>query len=459
MNLAYEIQDAADELAAVEAEIARRERALLIKQHLVPKFRRYLKPARNKGAHGGRGSAKSWSFAKLIIIWCIDNPGTRVVCIREVQKTLGQSVKRLLEDEIQREAVGDLFKVGAHTIGTPGGGIIIFQGMQDHTAESIKSLEGFDIAWVEEAQTMSARSLMMLRPTLRKPKSELWFTWNPRHKTDPVDDFLRNEKNPPPDSIIQQVNWQDNPHFPDVLRLEMEWDRRRDPDKYAHVWAGAYERNSEARVFKNWTIAAFDIPDRVEWLLGGDFGFANDPTTAIAGWVDEAAKKLFLRFEVFLIGCEIDDTTALYDSLGCTKDHVHEIARPMEHRGKDEFFPKAQGDDPCERLFRMWPMRADSARPETISYLTRHGYPFIVPATKGPGSVQEGVTFIKNYDVVIHESLTHTIDEFTNYSYKVHSLTQQIIPILEDKKNQIIDPVRYMLEPLRAEPEARAGVF
>ena len=131
----------------------------------------FLQPSRYKGAYGGRGSAKSHEFAKNVLKRCIEKPGTRVVCVREIQRTLEQSVKRLLDDKIEAFGVKDQFKTTNTQIETPGGGVIIFQGMQDHTAESIKSLEGFDIAWVEEAQTVSERSLTLLRPTIREPGS------------------------------------------------------------------------------------------------------------------------------------------------------------------------------------------------------------------------------------------------------------------------------------------------
>ncbi len=143
------------------------------------------------GAHGGRGSAKSHYFAEKLVRRCVAMRGTHAVCIREVQKSLAQSAKRTIEGKIQTLGVGHLFDVQKAEIKTPGGGLIIFQGMQNHTADSIKSLEGYDVAWVEEAQTLSQTSLRLLRPTLRKPGSELWFSWNPKKPDDPVDDFLR----------------------------------------------------------------------------------------------------------------------------------------------------------------------------------------------------------------------------------------------------------------------------
>jgi phage terminase large subunit len=153
---------------------------------------------------------------------------------------------------------GEFFEVQDAVIKSRrGNGRIIFQGMQNHTADSIKSLEGYDRAWVEEAQSLSQQSLDLLRPTIRKPGSELWFTWNPRNESDPVNWLLRGD-NPPPQSVVIEVNFQDNPWFPDVLKDEMEYDMRRDPDKFQHVWKGAYLQNSQSRVFRNWSIEEFE---------------------------------------------------------------------------------------------------------------------------------------------------------------------------------------------------------
>jgi len=210
-------------------------------------FAPLLKPARYKGAYGGRGSGKSWFFATLLIEACLAAPGEnggigmRAVCIREVQKSLKESSKRLIEDVLQRYGLGESsgFKVFSDVIQTPGDGIIIFQGMQDHTAESIKSMEGFSRAWVEEAQTLSERSLQLLRPTIRVPGSELWFSWNPRRRTDPVDVMLRGP-NPPTDSIVVRANWRENPYFPEVLEQERLDCMRADPEQYGHIWEGEY---------------------------------------------------------------------------------------------------------------------------------------------------------------------------------------------------------------------------
>lgn len=386
-----------------------------------------LQPSRYKGIYGGRGGAKSHHFAEMLLERCLLKP-TRGVCVREVQQSLEQSVKRLLEDKIKSLGLGSKFQVMHAHIEAPQNGVIIFRGMKDATAESIKSLEGYDVAWVEEAQSLSQRSLDLLRPTIREKGSELWFSWNPRHKTDPVE-FLRSE-DPPPDSIVVGTSYRDNPWFPDVLRADMEYDRRRDPEKYQHVWEGGYERHSEARVFKNWRVEEFETPADTMFYFGGDWGFSVDPTVLIRCWAKipvagtPGRGTIYIDREVYKIGCEIDHTPALFDTLE-------------------------------NGMARNWPIVADSARPETISYLKRHGYDKIEPAIKGANSVKEGVIFLQGYDIIIHPCCPHTIDEFTNYRYKTSQLfvtpenPDGVTNILEDAKNHVVDSVRYALERLR----------
>jgi len=212
-----------------------------------------LAPSRYKGAFGGRGSGKSHFFAEMAVEWAIMHRGARIVCVREVQKSLKESVKLLIEDKIQDLGVQRLFSVLHDRIETPGGGLILFQGMQEHTKESIKSLEGFDVAYVEEAQTMTGGSLEMLRPTIRNPGSELWFSWNPRHATDPVDALLRGPA-PPPDAIVVQANYMDNPFFPDVLEDERAFDAQHSPVRYAHIWLGEYEPMAVGAIWNMATI-------------------------------------------------------------------------------------------------------------------------------------------------------------------------------------------------------------
>jgi len=371
-----------------------------------------LQPARYKGAHGGRGSGKSHFFAEALVEDHIRFPGLRSVCIREIQRSLEQSAKRLIEDKIEALGVGPMFEVQRDRIICPGDGLIIFQGMQNHTADSIKSLEGYDRAWVEEAQSLSQRSLDLLRPTMREAGSEIWFSWNPRRDSDPVDRFMRDD--PPDSAVVVQVNYPDNPWFPDVLREEMEWDKRRDPDKYTHIWLGEYQRNSEARVFHNWRVEEFDTPDDARFYFGADWGFAIDPTVLIRVFVKD--RTLYIDQEAYKVGCQIDRTPDLFDKV-----------------------PES----------RKWPIIADCARPETIDYMRRHGYPRIEPAKKGKDSVHDGVEFLKSYDIIVHPRCKHAADELALYSYKTDKLTGEVLPVLEDKKNHVIDSIRYAIEKTR----------
>ena len=364
------------------------------------------------GCHGGRGSGKSHFFAEHMIERSIAAK-TDAVCIRENQKSLDQSVKKLLEGKIQALNAGAYFEVQDAKIKSSNGGLIIFQGMQNHTAESIKSLEGYDIAWVEEAQTLTQKSLDMLRPTIRKPDSELWFSWNPRLETDPVDVLLRGE-NPPPNAVVVEANYGDNPWFPAVLRDEMDYDRGRDPEKYAHVWLGQYQRNSEARVFRNWRIEEFEAPDGVTFRLGADWGFSIDPSVLVRSYI--VGRNLYVDHEAYMVGCEITNLPALFMSV-----------------------PEAE----------KWPMVADSARPETISHMRHNGFPKILPAVKGARSLEEGVEWLKSFDIVVHPRCKHLIDELSLYSYKTDPMTGQVLPALADKDNHCIDALRYACEGVR----------
>jgi phage terminase large subunit len=375
-------------------------------------FRPLLAPARYKGAHGGRGSGKSHFFGEL---WLDESIGEKLdfVCVRETLKSLEFSVKKLLESKIEKFNAGSYFDVQDRRILSRLGGVTIFEGMQNHTADSIKSLEGFDRAWFTEAQRAADKSLTLLRPTIRKPGSQLWFDWNPDKPTDPVDVLLRGEK-PPPDTIVVQANFMDNPWFPPELLGEMEYDRGRDVDKYEHVWLGGYQNNSEARVFKNWKIAEFDIDPG--WILrqGADWGFSVDPSTLVQCAI--VGRTLYVIHEAYQVGCEIDFLPDLFRTV-----------------------PEAE----------RWPTTADSARPETIAYMKRHGFPKMVAAIKGARSLEEGVEFLQTYDIVVHPRCKHTIQELTAYSYEVDEDSGQVLPKLADKDNHVIDALRYANEAAR----------
>jgi phage terminase large subunit len=246
---------------------------------VAPVFEPLLEPSRYKGAWGGRGSGKSQFFADAIVIESLRRPGLRVLACREIQKSLKESAKRLIESKIEDYCLVGMFDIQAAEIKTPGGGLITFAGLQDHTSESIKSYEGFDIAWVEEAQTVSQRSLNLLRPTIRKPGSELWFSWNPRFDTDAVDQMLRGDE-VPSGSIVVRANHNDNPWFPSELEQERLDCIRMQPEQYDHIWEGGYvtavesayfaRSLAEAREQGRITTLALDklLPIRAYWDIG-----------------------------------------------------------------------------------------------------------------------------------------------------------------------------------------------
>jgi len=371
-----------------------------------------LQPARFKGAWGGRGSGKSHFFGELLVEECISGH-IRAVCGREVQNSIKDSSKQLIEDKINLLGVGHLFNITEKEIKGPSDSLIVFKGLQNHTTQSIKSLEGFNRLWIDEAQSVSQKSLDLAIPTFRTPGSQIWMSWNPERDTDPVDKFFRDNADDTA-IICVRANYLDNPWFPAELSADMERDKRRDPDKYAHIWLGEYQRNSESRVFKNWTVQEFDRPVGTIYRMGLDFGFAIDPTALVRCSLDGNA--LYIDHEAVMVGCEIVNTP--------------DLLRRVPESDK-------------------WFITADSARPETISHLQKHGYPKITYAKKGAGSVDDGVEFLKSFDIIVHPRCVETIRELTLYSYKLDKLTGAILPILEDKDNHIMDALRYACEGIR----------
>ena len=381
-----------------------------------PKWARpLLEPKRYKGASGGRGSGKSHLFAECVVEAHILDPDSSTVCIREIQKSLKFSAKKLIEDKIVSMGVSDYFDITLTEIRNKRGrGIIIFQGMQDHTSESIKSLEGFDIAWVEEAQSLSKRSIELLLPTIRKPNSEIWFSWNPYMDTDPVENMIVWSDD---NAVRVHVNYNQNPFIDEVLLDEAERHKRNKPGSFGHVWLGEYATKSDAQIFKNkYEIREFE-PDGSygEPLHGMDFGFANDATTAIRIYIKNDV--LYIYQEAYKVGLELDDT-AMY-----LKSKIPDIDKYV--------------------------IQADCARPESISYLKRKGLQRITGVKKWSGSVIDGIEFIKSFDkIVIHPQCENTISEFRLYSYKIDRRTGDILPDVEDANNHIIDAIRYSLSTL-----------
>jgi phage terminase large subunit len=267
-------------------------------------FQPLLTPARYKGAHGGRGSGKSHFFGEFLCEECQSTKGTLAVCIREVQRTLAQSSKRLIESKIQALGLGSGFKVWHDKIETPGDGLIIFQGMQDHSAESIKSLEGFRIAWVEEAQTLSARSLSLLRPTIRAEGSEIWASWNATRKSDAVDDFFRGPNGLPKGAVLVKANWRDNPWWNEILEAERQLELERYPERYDHTYEGGYAQAFEGAYYASLlTKAKLEgrigkvsadplLPIRAFHDIGGSSATADAYTIWIVQWVGQEIRVL-----------------------------------------------------------------------------------------------------------------------------------------------------------------------
>ena len=391
---------------------------------VAPVFRPLLQPSRYKGAYGGRASAKSHFFADLAIMNARKEK-CGIICVRETQMSLAESVKKLIETKIEVHGLGADFNILQTHIECKNGSRIAFQGMQNHTAESIKSLQGYKIAWVEEAQSLSQRSLDLLRPTIRLDDpngppppngidiSELWFSWNPYKATDPVDQLLRGE-HPPPRSIVVKANYRDNPWLPQSMKEEIVYDRSRDIGRYAHVWLGEYLDRSESRVFKNWKVEEFERPPGTIFRLGADWGYSIDPSVLVR--CSTEGNVLYIDHEAYMIGCEIVNLPDLFRRV-----------------------PESE----------KWFITADSARPETISYMQKHGFPKMNYALKGKNSIKEGIEFMQSYDIVVHPRCVNVIEELSTFSYKTDPHTGQVLPLMEDRRNHTIDSIRYALEGAR----------
>jgi phage terminase large subunit len=333
-----------------------------------------------------------------------------ILCAREIQKSISDSVHKLLSEQLEEMGLGGFYDITRDAIRGQNGTEFIFKGLRANPQE-IKSMEGIDICWVEEAQAVSAESWDVLIPTIRKPGSEIWVTFNPLDEQDPT--YQRFIVNPSADALVRKVNFDENPYFPEVLRKEMEWLKRRDYESYLHIWEGEVRKISNALVFSGrFKVESFDTPNNARFYHGCDWGFANDPTTLVRCFVDNGT--LYIDQEAWGVGVEIDQTPQLFDSVDTA---------------------------------RRWPIKADCARPETISYMRRQGFN-VTAAKKWQGSVEDGIEHIKTYDIVIHPRCRHIIDEFNRYSYKVDKQTGDILPVIVDAYNHGIDALRYSLDGL-----------
>jgi phage terminase large subunit len=332
-----------------------------------------------------------------------------VLCAREYQNSIQESVHWLLTDQIGRLGYEADFLIQQQTIRGINGSEFIFKGLKNNP-HALKSLEGIDVCWVEEAEKLSQQSWQILIPTIRKEGSEIWVSFNPDLETDPTSQMFI--VNPMPMAQIVRIDWQDNPDFPQDLRKHMEYLAEVDVDAYNHVYGGEFRQHSEAQVLRGkWGIEYFE--PQPEWdgpYHGSDLGFAQDPTTLMRCWIYE--RNLYVQELVYRIGLELD-------------------AMP------DAFKPAGN-----------YLIRMDNSRPETVSYLRRQGLN-VTACAKGKGSVEDGIAFLRSFErIIIHPESRHTQEEARLYSYKVDRLSGDVLPVIVDAHNNTWDGVRYALEPV-----------
>ncbi len=380
---------------------------------LIPVFKAPRGSVRYRASWGGRGGGKSFSFALMASIFGYQEK-LRILCTREYQSSIKESFHAELKNAIESMPwLAHHYDVGIDYIRGANGTEFIFKGLQK--MGSIKSLAQIDIAILEEAEDIGENSWLELEPTIRSNKSELWVLWNPKRENSAVDKRFR--KFPPKDALIAEIHCYDNKWLSEALKRQRIRDMEiMDASTYRHVWDGAYLKNDEATVFADkWEIKEF-TPDR-KWerpYHGLDFGFSNDPTAGCKVWIHE--ENLYIEYEAFKIGLELDDTAYFL------KEKIPDIEKHV--------------------------IRADNARPESISYLKRKGLSRIEACKKGKGSVEDGISFIKSHRrIFIHPRCKNIIEELSLYSYKVDRVTGDISPNIIDTYNHGIDAIRYALEP------------
>jgi phage terminase large subunit len=364
--------------------------------------------------YGGRAGRKSWEVANSLIIKAINNPNLLILCTREIQNSIQDSVLRLLANQIERMGVSHYFEIQKTTIRCKtSGSEFIFKGLNGLTIDSIKSLEGADICWIEEAHSVSEHSWQVLIPTIRKAGSRILITFNPDLATDPV--YKRFVLNTPPKTYVFKVNYLQNPDCPQEVKDEANYLKRVDYESYAHIWLGEVREHSDAQIFKGkYKVESFDVDSSFGYpLLGADWGFAQDPNTLVKVYIK--GRKLYIRSEVYRIGCEIEDTPAMFDQL---------------------------------QDVRSYTVRADSARPELVKYMQVKGFK-IVSVDKWSGSVEDGISFMRSFEeIVIHSDCPHTAEEFRLYSYKIDKRTGDVLPDVVSLNDHCIDSIRYALQPM-----------
>ena len=365
-------------------------------------------------SHGGRGSGKSYTFALMAALRGYQLP-LRILCTREMQNSIRESMHAEIRKAIDSLPwLANHYDVGRDYIRGKNGTEFIFKGLR-HNIDSIKSMSGIDLCIVEEAETVPHESWRQLIPTVRDNSSEFWVVFNPRRRDSFVAQTFMAESLPPRCQVVT-MNHSDNPWFPSVLEEQRKHDRETiDPALYRHVWEGDFYERSAAQVFAGrYEVKEFDDPHS-DAYHGLDFGFSQDPTAAIRCLVHD--KCLYITHDFAQVGLELDDTAqAVADAIPGIRDYI---------------------------------VRADNARPESISYLKRNGLPRIIACKKGAGSVEEGIKHLLSYKkIIVHPRCMATIKELDLYSYKVDRLSGDVLPVLVDAYNHNLDALRYAVEPL-----------
>ncbi|EMJ7520122.1 phage terminase large subunit [Providencia rettgeri] len=374
---------------------------------------------RYRCSYGGRGSAKTRTFALMSAVraYQASNNGESgvILCAREFMNSLEESSMEEVKQAIRAVPwLAAHFDIGEKYIRTVDRKVsYVFCGLR-HNLDSIKSKARILLCWVDEAETVSETAWQKLDPTVREDNSEIWVTWNPEKDGSATDKRFR--KNATDDCITVEMNYSDNPWFPSVLEGVRQKDRERlDDATYAWVWEGAYLENSEKQVLAGkYEIKSFsdDLWKKADRLLfGADFGFAKDPNTLLRQFILDDC--LHIEYEMYGVGIELDHMPAFYDKI-----------------------PES----------RKWPIKADSARPETISYLRRQGFN-ISAAKKWQGSVEDGITFLRGFKkIIIHPRCKETAKEARLYSYKTDRITGEVLPVILDGNNHCWDASRYGLD-------------
>lgn len=374
---------------------------------------------RYRCSHGGRGSAKTRTFALMTAVKAYQaaNNGESgvILCAREFMNSLEESSMEEVKQAIRSVPwLAANFDIGEKYIRTVDRNVsYVFCGLR-HNLDSVKSKARILLCWVDEAETVSETAWQKLDPTVRENNSEIWITWNPEKDGSATDKRFR--KQPDDDMIVVEMNYTDNPWFPDVLEKVRRRDRKNlDDQTYAWIWEGAYLENSDKQVLANkYVVQSFpdDLWKKADRLLfGADFGFAKDPNTLLRQFILDDC--LYIEYEAYGIGVELDHMPAFYDKI-----------------------PEV----------RKWPIKADSARPETISYLRRQGFN-ISAAKKWQGSVEDGITFLRGFkQIIIHPRCKETAKEARLYSYKTDRITGEVLPVIADANNHCWDASRYGLD-------------